>query len=64
MKAKERHLIYELIAIGLAGLFGAMVVPTLLSERDSLAVLCGAILMLGWLGWVAYYLYRANKGGR
>jgi hypothetical protein len=41
-----------------------MVVPTLLSERDSLAVLCGAILMLGWLGWVAYYLYRANKGGR
>jgi heme A synthase len=61
MTVKQRHLIYEAIAIGVAGIFGAFSVPFMLNERNSISVVAGAMLLLGWVIWVAYFIYRANK---
>lgn len=63
MTKKERHLVYEVIAIGVAGLLGAFAVPAMLSERNSITVVCGGLLLLGWLGWLAYFAYRAQNTG-
>lgn len=61
MRQKERHFAYEGAAIVLAGIFGAMTVPSLMSVRDSFAVICGAALMLGWLCWLGYFTYRLRR---
>jgi hypothetical protein len=56
---RERHLIYEGIAFGFTGLFGAFVIPELMSVRNSIAVVCGGLLFIGWLIWGSYFIYRA-----
>jgi heme A synthase len=66
MTQQQRHLAYEGAAITVAGIFGVYVVPTLLSERDSMTVVAGGFLLLGWLAWTAWLLYRimgASKNG-
>lgn len=60
MKQKERHFVYEGMAMLVAGMFGAFAVPTLLSTRDSVVAVCGGILFIGWLCWFAFWLYRIN----
>lgn len=61
MTQKQRRLVYEVIAIGAAGILGAFAVPALLSDRNSVSTLAGFLLLLGWGGWLAWYLYRARN---
>jgi heme A synthase len=61
MTAKQRAAIYEGAAITVAGLLGMFAVPELLNEHDSLAALAAAVLYLGWLVWLAYYVYRMRR---
>lgn len=61
MTKKQRHLIYELVAIGFAGIFGVFTIPALLSARDSIAVVCAGLLLIGWAIWLGYFIYRANR---
>jgi hypothetical protein len=60
MTRKERAFVIEGGAIALGGMFGAVVVPTLVSAHDSVALFAGVALLLGWIGWVAYFFYRIN----
>lgn len=61
MTQKQRRLVYEAIAIGAAGLLMAFVVPTLVSERNSIAAVCGGLLVILLVGWVAWFFYRARN---
>lgn len=58
MTKKQRHAIYEMIAIILAGLGGVLAVPELMNAHDSNAALAAGLLFLGWLTWVIYFIYR------
>jgi hypothetical protein len=64
MTRKQRHLVYELVAIIAAGLMGVFAVPALFNAHDSVALLAGGILIIGWFAWMAFYLYRltTSKG--
>jgi heme A synthase len=64
MTVKQRRLVYELIAIGVAGILGAFVVPMMLSERNSVSVVAAGLLLIGWVVWLCYYLFRVNEGGK
>jgi hypothetical protein len=61
MTKKERAFVIEAAALVGAGVLGAMVVPSLLSVRDSLTVVCGAFLVIGWFGWLGYFTYRLRR---
>lgn len=61
MTRNERRLVAEGTAITVAGLFGVYLVPFLISAHDSLALLAGVCLALGWVGWTAFYAYRIFK---
>lgn len=59
MTKRERHSVYEAGALGVAGIFGAFALPELLNLHDSIAALCAGMLLLGYVLWLAYFLYRA-----
>jgi L-lactate permease len=61
MTSKQRHLVYEAIAMSVAGILGAFSVPMMLNERNSVSVVTAGLLILGWVIWVAYFIYRASK---
>lgn len=61
MTRRDRHLAYEGAAILAAGLFGIFAVPALLSAHDTIALVCGAGLFAGWLGWIAFFGYRIER---
>lgn len=58
MKRNERHLIYEAIALMFFTVMGIFVVPTLVSERNSITAVAGGMLLFGWLVWMGYFVYR------
>lgn len=58
MTKKQRHAIYEGVAIILAGFGGMFTVPELMNAHQSNALLAAGILFVGWLTWLAYFLYR------
>ena len=58
---KERAAVYEAIALGFAALFGAFVIPALISVRDSVVTVAGGMLFIGWLIWLAYFVYRMRR---
>lgn len=60
MTRKERSFVIEGMAVLIGGLFGSVAVPTLISAHDSVALLAAIGLLLGWICWVAYFLYRIN----
>lgn len=61
MTRKQRALVREGGAISLAGVFGAFAIPTLISAHDTVALLAGFFLLLGWAGWAAYFFYRLER---
>ena len=61
MTQKQRRMVYEAIAIGAAGLLLAFVVPTLVSERNSIAAISGGLLALILVGWASWFFYRASR---
>jgi drug/metabolite transporter (DMT)-like permease len=61
MTARERRLVYEVIAIALAGFGLLFAIPALMSAHDTVALLAVFFLVLGLVGWVAYYVYRIQK---
>lgn len=63
MTRKQRAATMECVAICAAAMLLAFVIPTLVSVRDGVVALCGALLGLGWLGWTGWFLYRMNRGG-
>lgn len=61
MTRKQRRALYEGVAILIAGFFGIFAVSSLISAHDSIALLCGVGLFVGWLSWVAYFAYRSGR---
>lgn len=62
MKQKERHSIYELIAIAISGFAIALTVPALMNAHDTVALLAAGLLSAAWAGWIVFFFYRMNKG--
>jgi len=58
MTKKERHALYEGGAIIVAGVAGVFTVPELLNAHNSNLGLAAGLLFVGWLLWVAYFIYR------
>lgn len=61
MTRKQRHLIYEMAAILAALFFGVFTVPTLINAHDTIALMCAFGLVVVWVVWGAYFLYRLSK---
>lgn len=60
MTRKQRHAIYELIAITVSGFGLAFSIPALVSAHDSVALLAALLLAVAWMGWIAYFVYRIH----
>jgi uncharacterized membrane protein len=58
---KERTAVYEGGAIAFVAVFGAFVIPALVSVRDSVVAVAGGMLFIGWLIWLAYFVYRMRR---
>lgn len=63
MTSKERRAFNEGAAIIAVGALGAFVIPTLINAHDSVALLAGAVLGLGWLACGASFIHRISSKG-
>jgi hypothetical protein len=61
MRRKERHLLYEAVALCVAGLFGAFAVPELVNAHNTVAAFSAFFLFLGWVAWFVFFLIRATN---
>jgi len=61
MTRKQRHLIYEAVAILLATFFGLFTTPALINAHETIALVCAIGLLAVWGVWIAYFLYRLSK---
>lgn len=61
MPRKQRHLVYEMMAIFLATFFGIFTVPALINTHDTIALVCAVGLLMIWSTWGLYFFYRLSK---
>lgn len=61
MNRKLRHLLYELFIMMVNGLALAFIIPPLINAHESMALLAAGMLFLGFLGWIAFFLYRLER---
>jgi hypothetical protein len=59
---KERRIIYEVIALLLVGILGALSLPELFNAHNTNALYAGGFLFLAYIGWFISFFIRVNRG--
>jgi len=61
MNRKQRHLCYEGIVMLFVALGLVFIIPTMMNEHDSIALLAAGLLGIGFLGWVVFFATRISR---
>lgn len=58
MKKRERAIVHEAVALMFATALAIFIVPVLISERNSITAVAGALMLLGLIVWVIAFSVR------